>query len=141
MSRSLLGSFSRAQVSSATASAVDFGLLFSLTELLGVWYVAATAIGALAGAVVNFLMNRHWSFLAHRELVHVQIVRYTITSGLSLVLNTAGVWAVTELLHVHYAISVAVVTFVVGIAFNFPMHRYFVFRIPPSQHQPQELPQ
>ena len=61
-STSIIGSFSRSQVAGLVASAVDFGILFGLAEIFHVYYVIAVAIGALAGAVTSFLMNRHWSF-------------------------------------------------------------------------------
>jgi putative flippase GtrA len=126
--RSLLGSFSRAQVSSGVATAVDFGLLFFLVEICHVWYVAATALGALAGAITNFLMNRHWSFLASHNGWSRQAIRYAWVSGGSLVLNCVGVYAMTEFLHVHYSISVVVISLMVGWAFNFPLHRHYVFK-------------
>lgn len=126
--RSFLGSFSRSQISSAIATGVDYALLFFLAEYFHVWYVAATAAGALAGAVTNFLMNRHWSFLAAHHHWSNQAVRYAWVSGASLLLNCIGVYAMTEALHIHYSISVVVISFLVGWAFNFPMHRHYVFR-------------
>jgi putative flippase GtrA len=121
-------SFSRSQVASAVATAADFGLLFSLTEFLHVWYVPATALGALAGAATNFLMNRHWSFSATHDVWHRQAVRYAIVSGGSLLLNTFGVWGVTEFFHIHYSISVIAVSLLVGFAYNYPLQRGWVFR-------------
>lgn len=121
-------SFGRSQVASATSTAADFGLLFLLTEVFDVWYVVATALGAFLGAVVNFLMNRHWSFSASDGHWHRQAARYTLASAGSLLLNTAGTFAVTEYLGVHYSLSVILVSLVVGFAFNYPAHRYWVFR-------------
>jgi putative flippase GtrA len=115
-------------VSSALATGADFGLLFLLTEGLRVWYVAATAAGAFIGAVVNFLLNRHWSFEATHGPIHHQALRYTVVSGGSLVLNAGGVWLVTELGHIHYAISVVIVSIAVGVLFNYPLQRHFVYR-------------
>jgi putative flippase GtrA len=125
---SLLGSFSRSQVAAAIATGVDFALLFLLTEAFGVWSVVAVALGALAGAITNFLLNRYWSFRAAHDYWRAQAFRYALSSAGSLVLNTAGVYAVTEGLRIHYAISVGVVSILVGVLFNFPLHRYWVFR-------------
>ncbi|MFL5812636.1 MAG: GtrA family protein [Bdellovibrionia bacterium] len=126
--RSLLGSFSRSQVASAAATLIDFVLLFFLAEVCHVWYVAATAAGALAGAVTNFVMNRQWSFLATDQHWSNQAKRYALVSGGSLLLNSGGVYLMTESLHVHYSVSVVVISFMVGWAFNFPMQRHYVFR-------------
>lgn len=124
----VLVAFSRSQLASAAATIVDFGLLFSLVELLRVWYVAATAIGSLAGAVTNFLLNRHWSFAATHGRWDRQAIRYAIVSFTSMVLNSMGVWFTTEFFKLHYGISVLIVSLLVGFFFNFPLHREFVFK-------------
>ena len=121
-------SFSRAQLASVSATGVDFGFLLLLVEKGGVWYVAATAAGACLGAITNFLLNRHWSFKATSERVHGQALKYALVSGGSLLLNSGGVWAVTEGAGVSYVSSKIVTSLLVGLFFNFPLHRYFVFK-------------
>ena len=125
---SFLKSFSRSQVAAAAATALDYAVLFGLVELFHVWYVIATALGALTGAIANFIVNRHWSFEAHRGHLHGQAARYAIASGLSLILNTGGVYFLTDFGHLHYGLSVIFVSLAVGFFFNYPMHRYFVFK-------------
>src|SRR3954470_4385141 len=125
---SLIESFSRSQVTSAASTAADFGILFSMTEIFHVWYVVATALGALAGAITNFLLNRHWSFKAANGAWEGQAFKYALVSDGSLALNTAGVYAVTDGLGLHYAASVILVSLFIGFAYNYPLQRYFVFR-------------
>ncbi|HLH14526.1 MAG TPA: GtrA family protein [Solirubrobacteraceae bacterium] len=36
-----------------------------LLKVFGVWYLAASAIGFLVGAVNGFLLNRRWTFAGH----------------------------------------------------------------------------
>ncbi len=125
---SFMRSFGRSQISSTVATAVDFGLLFGLVELLGVWYVAAVALGSLAGAVTNFWLNRRWSFEALHGRWHGQALRYALVSSGSLVLNTAGVYFMTDYGKIPYGYSVIAVSLGVGFFFNFPLQRHFVFR-------------
>jgi putative flippase GtrA len=125
---SFFTSFSRAQLSSLIATTLDYGVLFLCAEVFHCWYVIATALGALAGAIANFLINRHWSFQASHGHFTSQARRYLIVSGSSLILNTGGVFLVTELFQVHYALSVAIVSILVGILFNYPLHRHYVYR-------------
>lgn len=124
----LFTSFTRSQLSSLAATAVDFGSLVFLVEVLGVWYVAATAIGAFLGAVANFMLGRHWSFGASHGQMHGQAARYAVISGTSLLLNSAGVYFLTDHFGIQYAISKIITAFLVGILFNFPLHRAYVFR-------------
>jgi putative flippase GtrA len=126
---SWIASFSRAQISSVVATLLDYGVLFLSTEIFHSWYVLATAWGALTGAVTNFLMNRHWSFQAAHGAIGPQARRYILVSAGSLILNTAGVFLVTEYLHFHYAVSVFVVSILIGVFFNYPLHRYYVYRL------------
>ena len=122
-----MASFSRSQVSAAIATLADFVLLLALVELFHIWYVAATALGAGFGAAVNFLLNRYWSFQAHHRHWRAQALKYALVSGGSLTLNTLGVYAATDGLHLHYAVSVFAVSMAVAVAYNFPLHRYYVF--------------
>jgi putative flippase GtrA len=123
----LMVSLRRSQIASLTATVVDFSSLIFLVEIGRVWYVAATATGALLGAIVNFILGRHWSFTADHEAVRGQAIRYAAVSALSLVLNSLGVYLLTDYIGIHYAISKAITAFLVGILFNFPLHRRFVF--------------
>ncbi|HEY1269607.1 MAG TPA: GtrA family protein [Candidatus Binatia bacterium] len=123
----LMVSLRRSQVASLTATLVDFSSMVFLTEVAGIWYVAATASGAFIGAVVNFLLGRHWTFTAGHEAIHGQVVRYAVVSAVSLALNTAGVYLLTEYAHLHYTLSRVIIAISVGLLFNFPLHRHFVF--------------
>jgi putative flippase GtrA len=125
---SFLISLTRSQVSSFAATVVDFTTLVFFVEVLGVWYVLATVFGAIAGAITNFMLGRHWSFVATDGRVSAQALKYAAVSGMSLALNTFGVYFITDHLGVKYTLSKVITAFLVGIFFNFPLHRKFVFR-------------
>lgn len=121
-------SFGRAQVSSFLATAVDYGTFFSLTELAGLYYVVSSAIGALLGAITNFSLNRHWSFEVGEKPMPGQAFRYALVSGISLSLNTFGVYGLTEWGGLKYGYSKVLASLLVGFFFNFPLHRRYVFK-------------
>ena len=125
---SFLGSLSRSQLAASAATGLDYAVLFGLVELAHVWYVLAVSIGAAAGAVVNFALNRHWSFRAQHDAWRSQAGRYAAVSAGSLALNTFGSWVVTEKLHVPYGASVIAVAMLIALVFNFPLQKYYVFR-------------
>ena len=128
MRPSFLTSFSRSQLASLIATAVDFGTLVFSVEVLGLWYVTATALGAFVGAVTNFLIGRHWSFMATHGHWRRQGFRYALVSFSSLFLNSTGVYLFTEWGGFHYPVSKLIVALLVGVFFNFPLHRSYVFR-------------
>ncbi|MEW6056066.1 MAG: GtrA family protein [Bdellovibrionota bacterium] len=120
-------SFSRAAFTAFAATVVDFLSLYCLVEFLGVYYVIATAIAALLGAIANFLLNKYWAFEHRHGRIYAQGFRYTIVAAGSLVLNTLFVFLFTEFAQLSYLMSKAVVSLAVGWGWNYPLHRYFVF--------------
>jgi putative flippase GtrA len=123
----LMVSLRRSQIASLTATVVDFSCLVFLVEVAHIWYVVATVIAGFLGAFVNFMLGRHWSFTADDEAFHGQAIRYAAVCAASLVLNSLGVYLLTEYLKMHYAMSKVVTAILVGVLFNFPLHRRFVF--------------
>lgn len=115
------------------ATGLDFLVYVSLVELLGVWYVASAAISALCGAVVAFYLSRTWCFSAQDGHILTQGIRFIVVSGISLSLNTSGVYLFTDILGFHYFTSKVAVAIIVSFLFNFPLYRYYVFKVTPAQ--------
>jgi putative flippase GtrA len=124
----LLTSLKRSQIAASIASALDFAVMISFVEILRVRPVAATAVGCIVGAMTSFALGRQWSFKAGHGAIHHQALRYAITAGLSVLLNTTGMYLLNEAAGQKYLGSRIVISLVVGLFFNFPMHRHFVFR-------------
>ena len=115
--------------SAMSATALDFTVLTTLKEVFGVYYVLATALGAISGGVLSFLLGRNWAFFNKENNIFGQAGRYVIANWSSIALNTSGVYLLTEVIsNNHYLISKVIVASCVGLFFNFPMQRYFVFR-------------
>ncbi|MBS1958215.1 MAG: GtrA family protein [Bdellovibrionales bacterium] len=127
--------FSRSQLAALAATIVDFGTLTLWVEVGHQFYAYGVALGACMGAITNFLINRYWSFEAHHAPIHGQAFRYALVSAGSLVLNTFGVYLITERFGLHYMISKVTIAFLIGIFYNYPLHRYFVYE-PNPQSEP-----
>ena len=121
-------SFVRSQMSSAMATAMDFTVFVFLTEIVKVYYVIAAAISALVGAVISFTLGRNWAFRRKDGHLTYQAIRYIITSSTSLLLNTYGIFALTEYFGIQYIYSKIIISLLVGVFFNFFMYRYFVYK-------------
>jgi putative flippase GtrA len=117
----------RHQVGALVATAFDFSTMVFLVQAGGFDPVPATAVGAACGALTNFLVSRGWIFRAEGASPTMQVARYVLVSGASLVLNTTGQHILHHLLGVQYVIARVMVAVVVSVAWNFPMHRAFVF--------------
>ena len=127
-----IGRFVRANLSSMTATGLDWALVTVLTWA-GVYYLVAAAVGALAGAITDFLLKRHWAF--GRQVigaVHAEGARYLLVSASSLGINLAVAYAFVDGLGMPAVPGVIAASIVVGIAWNYPLHRLFVFRHAPA---------
>ena len=123
-----LHTFSKATIASLAATVVDFGTLTLWVEGFHGFYPIGVAMGAALGAITNFTINRIWSFNdAEPSKLGPQAFRYGVVSVGSLLLNTGFVYLVTEKLHVHYMLSKIAVAFIVGLVFNYPLHRHYVY--------------
>lgn len=121
-------SFLKYQTAALIATLVDFGVFFILKDVFNVWYVYATAIGALMGAITNFILCRNWAFSAREKKLVNQIGRYIMVSLGSLLLNTVLVYVITELFKVHENYSRVITAILVAITYNFTLQKYFVFK-------------
>lgn len=120
--------FVGAQFAAVAGTAVDFATMWFLKEILGFWYVTATAIGAFSGAVTNFLLGRFWVFTATESRMREQAFKYALVAAGSLLLNTIGVYIVTEFTGIHYFYSRIIVAVVIAVTYNFFLQKNFVFR-------------
>lgn len=121
-------SFYKSQIGSVLATGADMLVLIFCTEILQIYYVTSAALGAFCGAVVSFFIGRNWAFRKKDGRLSAQAIRYFFTSSLSLLLNVAGIYLLTDLLGIQYIISKVIISVIVGIFFNFFMFRYFVYK-------------
>ena len=124
-----LRSLSRNTLTSIFTTALDVGVLIGLVELFGVNYVVATWMGTIVGALSNFFINRHWSFAVGHIRGHWQLARFVPVQAGSSALHTVGVWLMTEYAHLSYFYSKAIVALVVYLVWNYPMNKFFVFKV------------
>jgi putative flippase GtrA len=117
----------RHQLGAAVATGADFGVMIACVQA-GLPAAAGTAVGAGAGAGVSFALGRHWIFPAgSRERVHVQAIRYGLVSLASLALNALGEFVLHDVGRLQYVVARVLVAGVVGLAWNYPLQRGWVF--------------
>jgi putative flippase GtrA len=106
------------------SAGIDAGLLVLLHGVLGVWLPLATYLAVATSFVVNFSVNRFWSFHSFHP-VGRQLYRYLILA--------AGNWAFTVAmvtglvwLGLHYLVAKAF-TLAVAAVLNYIGYRLWVF--------------
>ncbi len=117
----------RSQFSALLATVTDFVVTIVFKEIVGIWYVHAVAIGAAVGAITAFVLNRNWVFKAQSKSVKQQAFRYILVAFGSWLLNTSGVYLLTESVGISYLYSKVVVSILIGLSYNFILAKRFVF--------------
>jgi len=121
--------FLASQVSASVASVVDVVLMEGLI-LVGCPYGWAILAGHLAGGATDFSAKRHLIFRTGAEHLLRQAARYAVAWVTSLGLNLLAARLLVEGAGLAAPVGVLAAAVVVGLAWNYPMHRLYVFRTP-----------
>jgi len=120
--------FGKAQLSAFIGGISDWIIMVFCVEWFHVHYTASIWISCFLGAMVNFILNKYWTYGAtHESLVNQLMKFYFVVIG-SVALKSLGTYLMTEGLSVDYKISRLIVDIVVSLGYNFTMQRYWVFR-------------
>lgn len=119
--------FLKAQASAFIGGLVDYGIMILCTELLGIHYTVSIIISGLIGAVVNFSINRKWTYQAQNGAINIQLVKFTLVVLGSVLLKSGGTYLITNLINLDYKISRIITDLIVSLAFNYTLQTYWVF--------------
>ncbi|MBX3208683.1 MAG: GtrA family protein [Labilithrix sp.] len=120
----------RHQLAAVVATLVDFASMIALVELAGAAPAYATLLSATAGGVTNFFLGRTWAFRErHRGTLAAQAARYALACAGGALLNASLLGATLALAAAPYVVARVVVSILVSIAYTYPMHTRFVFRV------------
>lgn len=133
--------FLRSAVSSQTSGWVDFAVSFVFFQWVGFDPMYSAALGAIAGGVVNCLINYKFTFHADGVDWRAVVVKYLMVWVGSLLLNSFG----TKFLYIciehwdwletigfkragYFTAARLFVALIVSWFWNFLLQRYFVYR-------------
>lgn len=85
-----LYTFGKAEVTASMGSAVDFGLAFMLSDIVGIYYGLANALGVAAGGVTNCCLNYRYVFGDSNRRKRSVAWRYFIVWAISWLLNSGA---------------------------------------------------
>lgn len=117
-------------ITGGIAFSVNISVLYSLTSILGVYYLVSTVIAFLASFSVSFLIQKFWTFQdASKDNLHVQLSLYLTLQVINLFLNAALMYAFVEYLHIWYIFSQVIIA--LGLAvISFFVNKTYIFKAP-----------
>jgi len=107
-------------------TAVDFSLVYLLTEFVGLFYINSLVIGFMVGMLVSYIAQKKLTF---RNGSNKYAPQFSVFCGVSLVgllMNMVIVFSLVEFCGLWYLFG-KVVSTVVVLAWNFSAHRYITF--------------
>ncbi|RZK62531.1 MAG: GtrA family protein [Pedobacter sp.] len=125
-------SFAKAQLSAFIGGMVDYSLMLICTEILAIHYTISIVIGGIIGAVVNFSLNRYWSFSPiegyYQASLQKQLIRFIPVVLGSIFLKSSGTYLVTSYTKIDYRVSRLLVELMVSLGFNYVLQKKWVFK-------------
>jgi putative flippase GtrA len=120
--------FLKAQVSAFIGGMVDYLAMIVFTELVGIHYTLSILISGSIGAIINFSINRKWTFQAENVNLQYQVPKFIVMVIGSIFLKSAGTYLFTNWLTIDYKISRVITDIIVSLGFNYTLQNYWVFK-------------
>lgn len=124
--------FVRFIISGSTVAVIGILILFILVDLLKIWYLLSSTIAFFVTLVVNFILQKFWTFEDNAGKMHMQMSLFFLNALMNLVLNTVLMYGMVDMLRVHHLLAQGVVMGVLAVV-NYTVYRVYIFRIPVEQ--------
>lgn len=106
-------------------TAAHYALLILLVETIAANEVAASTAGATLGALVNYVLNRRYTFESNKRHGEA-LTKFLVVAALGLLLNACFMFVLVELMALHYLLS-QVISTVLILMWNFIGNRFWTF--------------
>lgn len=124
--KGLIKQLFRFGVCGVIAFAIDYSLLYVLTEFVGINYLVSSAISFTVSVVVNYIISIKWVFdVAGERSQSKDLIVFIILSAIGLGINQVVMWASVEKFGIWYMVGKLIATFIVMI-WNYITRKLFL---------------
>ncbi|HRZ97263.1 MAG TPA: GtrA family protein [Paludibacter sp.] len=124
--------FAKAQFSALIGGLTDYMIMILFTEIFHVHYTISIALGGIVGAIINFSLNKIWTFhtkdIPYENSFLKQLMKFTLIVLNSILLKSTGTYFITTIIGFDYKISRIFTDLFVSIVFNYTLQRFWVFK-------------
>jgi putative flippase GtrA len=121
--------FIKVQATSLLASGIDFLTTIVCVEVVHIWYLAASVMGAIGGGIVSFGVSKSWVFSQNHQPIGPLLWRFALVWLGNAGLNATGLFMATQFLDVPYLMAKTAISILVGISYNYVFQKDFVFNL------------
>ncbi|MCI9844592.1 GtrA family protein [Flavobacterium pectinovorum] len=129
--------FLKAQVAAFLGGVTDYGVMILLTEIFKLHFTISILISGTVGAIINFSINRFWVFKnqsGYSSNINNQLFKFALVVLGSISLKSFGTLILQKVFQIDYRIGRLITDLFVSYGFNYPLIKYWVFRISPKQN-------
>ena len=114
----------------ASGVLVNLGLLFFLTEYVGLWYFLSYTLAISASITSNFILNKLWTFKGsiNSQRTLLMYGKFVSVSILGMAIQLGSVYLLVETLSVYYMLA-ALISICIAGGINFMINRRWTFGI------------
>lgn len=123
-----LKEFLKAQLSAFLGGMTDLAIYSFCYKVLSFSAPFSNAISGSLGAIVNFLINRYWSFGNTKTSLGSQLWKFIIVVLGSISLKSLGIYILVDIWQWHFLLSKLLVEIIVSLGFNFTLQKFWVFK-------------
>ena len=110
--------------------AINLGLLYVLTDFLGIWYILSQGIAVAFSITNNFFLHRYWTF--KNEIVEPKTleryIKFFIVSVVGMCIQLGLTFILVENFAMYYLYA-AILSIIAASAFNYLLNRKWTFEI------------
>ena len=114
----------------ASGILVNLGILFILTEFVGLWYLLSSTIAIYVSITTNFLLNKTWTFrdTAIKQRDFLMYGKFIVVSLVGMGIQLGFNYMFVEKLSVYYLLA-ALISIMIASSVNFVLNRRLTFGI------------
>ena len=114
----------------ASGILVNLGLLYYLTEYVGLWYFLSYALAISVSITSNFVLNKFWTFIdsIDSQRIIVMYVKFVSVSMLGMAVQLGSIYVLVESLIIYYMLA-ALISICIAGAINFIINRRWTFGV------------
>jgi putative flippase GtrA/glycosyltransferase involved in cell wall biosynthesis len=123
----------RFALSGGIAAATNLTILYTLTDIVGLWYLLSSVTAFTIAFFVNFYLQKVWTFSdqEHKQ-TSKKMVLFLANTLLNLFLNTTLMYLLVDGLHIWYLVAQCIVIGLLA-GMNYTIYRLFIFNTPSTK--------
>ena len=110
------------------AAVTDIGTLYILTEYAHLYYLASAVIAYMLGMIVNYTMNKRFTFKNTNRSIGKQFSVFAIVASIGLGINLLVLYILVGSFGMYYLFA-KIIALSISFVWSFTGHKYITFRL------------